>query len=90
MSCQELHSGNAGHGDTIHIASDRAVLGLTLHVLQAVRNLDDLTCMACPPKYRQMNTFYKYYSGQLTAPVLTIFSEHCRLPHNSEVKACLL
>ena len=51
---------------------------------QAVRNLDDLTCMACPPKYRQMNTFYKYYIGQLTAPVLTLFSRHsllssCRL-----------
>ena len=29
---------------------------------QAVRNEDDLSCMAVPPKYRHMQTFYKYYS----------------------------
>jgi lariat debranching enzyme len=39
---------------------------------QAVRNQTDLDCMACPVKYRQMNTFYKYYSGEKVAPVLTI------------------
>lgn len=26
---------------------------------QATRNLDDLACMAVPPKYREMCTFYK-------------------------------
>ena len=40
---------------------------------QAVRNEDDLSCMAVPPKYRHMQTFYKYYSGEKKAPVLTIF-----------------
>ncbi|XP_065891084.1 uncharacterized protein [Dysidea avara] len=40
---------------------------------QAVRNDTDLNCMAVPIKYRQMNTFYKYYSGEKKAPVLTIF-----------------
>lgn len=40
---------------------------------QAVRNEDDLCCMAVPPKYRHMQTFYKYYSGEKKAPVLTIF-----------------
>ena len=40
---------------------------------QAVRNKTDLTCMAVPPKYRQMQTFYKYYSGEKKAPVLTVF-----------------
>ena len=30
---------------------------------QSVRNEQDLACLACPPKYRTMNTFYKYYSG---------------------------
>ena len=30
---------------------------------QAVRNQADLATMACPPKYRQMQTFYKYYTG---------------------------
>ncbi|KAL0270891.1 UNVERIFIED_CONTAM: hypothetical protein PYX00_008164 [Menopon gallinae] len=40
---------------------------------QATRNLDDLGCMAVPPKYREMCTFYKYYSGEKQAPVLTLF-----------------
>eukprot|EP00960_Hanusia_phi_P017190 506287-Hanusia_phi.AAC.1 len=40
---------------------------------QAVRNQQDLNCMAVPQKYRTMNSFHKYYSGQLVAPVLTIF-----------------
>ncbi|XP_069471913.1 lariat debranching enzyme isoform X2 [Ambystoma mexicanum] len=40
---------------------------------QAVRNEADMKCMAVPPKYRQMQTFYKYYSGEKKAPVLTIF-----------------
>ena len=26
--------------------------------------MDDLETMACPPKYRALNTFYKYYSGE--------------------------
>ena len=30
---------------------------------QAVRNAADLAGMACPAKYRAMQTFYKYYSG---------------------------
>ncbi|EFJ51350.1 hypothetical protein VOLCADRAFT_73407, partial [Volvox carteri f. nagariensis] len=42
---------------------------------QAVRNLDDLETMACPPKYRSMQSFYKYYSGERVAPVPTIFSQ---------------
>jgi lariat debranching enzyme len=29
--------------------------------------------MAVPPKYRHIQTFYKYYSGEKTAPMLTIF-----------------
>ena len=29
--------------------------------------------MACPDKYKSMCTFYKYYSGEAIAPVLTIF-----------------
>lgn len=43
--------------------------------LQAVRNMDDLECMACPPKYRHMATFYKYYSGAQRPPYPTLFSE---------------
>ncbi|XP_022179807.1 lariat debranching enzyme [Myzus persicae] len=40
---------------------------------QATRNIDDLSAMAVPPKYRLMCTFHKYYTGELVAPVLTIF-----------------
>ena len=39
---------------------------------QAVRNQPDLATMAFPAKYRSMQTFYKYYSGEKAAPVLTI------------------
>lgn len=40
---------------------------------QSSRNEDDLTCMAVPPKYRHICTFYKYYNGEKKAPILTIF-----------------
>ncbi|CAL9149285.1 unnamed protein product [Musa hybrid cultivar] len=40
---------------------------------QAVRNENDLESLSCPPKYRSMNSFWKYYSGQEVAPVPTIF-----------------
>ncbi|XP_031847911.1 lariat debranching enzyme [Nomia melanderi] len=40
---------------------------------QSTRNLSDLNCMAVPDKYKSMCTFYKYYSGEKVAPVLTIF-----------------
>ncbi|BET03163.1 Lariat debranching enzyme [Nesidiocoris tenuis] len=40
---------------------------------QATRNLEDLESMAVPPKYREMCTFYKYYTGEKIAPILTIF-----------------
>ncbi|XP_043683477.1 lariat debranching enzyme [Vespula pensylvanica] len=40
---------------------------------QSTRNLCDLKCMAVPNKYKDMCTFYKYYSGEKVAPLLTIF-----------------
>ncbi|KAG0488910.1 hypothetical protein HPP92_007721, partial [Vanilla planifolia] len=39
----------------------------------AVRNEDDLKCLNVKPKYRHMNSFWKYYSGQEIAPCPTIF-----------------
>jgi lariat debranching enzyme len=45
----------------------------SISICQSVRNYADLECMACPPKYRSLQTFYKYYSGECRAPVLTIF-----------------
>ncbi|CAG4947342.1 unnamed protein product [Parnassius apollo] len=40
---------------------------------QSVRNNDDLRAMAVPEKYQNICTFYKYYSGEKEAPILTIF-----------------
>ncbi|XP_075161663.1 lariat debranching enzyme [Haematobia irritans] len=40
---------------------------------QATRNMEDLQTMAVPPKFQHICTFYKYYSGELRAPMLTIF-----------------
>ncbi|KAF8337498.1 lariat debranching enzyme, C-terminal domain-containing protein [Cantharellus anzutake] len=39
---------------------------------QAIRNNADLACMAVPDKYRRLGGFYKYYTGEKVAPVLTI------------------
>jgi lariat debranching enzyme len=47
---------------------------LTLHLsVQAVRNESDLQCVNVKPKYRTMNSFWKYYSGEAVAPYPTIF-----------------
>ncbi|KAF5272709.1 hypothetical protein FQA39_LY07736 [Lamprigera yunnana] len=40
---------------------------------QTCRNEEDLHCMAVPPKYYNMRSFYKYYNGEKVAPILTIF-----------------
>ncbi|KMZ60928.1 hypothetical protein ZOSMA_5692G00010, partial [Zostera marina] len=40
---------------------------------QSVRNEEDLKSLNCPPNYRKMNSFHKYYSGDLIAPFPTIF-----------------
>jgi lariat debranching enzyme len=40
---------------------------------QAFRNLDDVETMACPPKYRRLGGFWRYYSGAAVAPVPTVF-----------------
>lgn len=39
---------------------------------QAIRNLADLQCMAVPNKYKTLGGFYKYYTGEKTAPILTV------------------
>ncbi|KAI3426524.1 DBR1 domain-containing protein [Psidium guajava] len=40
---------------------------------QAVRNERDLESLNVPRKYRAMNSFWKYFSGEQVAPVPTIF-----------------
>ncbi|KAL1711189.1 lariat debranching enzyme, C-terminal domain-containing protein [Schizophyllum commune] len=39
---------------------------------QAVRNAQDLQCMAVPDKYKDLRQFYQYYTGEKKAPVLTL------------------
>ena len=84
-----------GELDNIYASVEQlaAVHGTKIDVLlicgdfQAVRNEADLATMACPVKYRNINTFYKYYSGELVAPVLTIFvgGNHEASNHNWEL-----
>ena len=54
---------------------------------QAIRHESDLDSLAVPPKYRKMNTFYKYYTGEKIAPILTIFigGNHEASNHLSEL-----
>ncbi|KAK1550255.1 hypothetical protein Q3G72_016222 [Acer saccharum] len=40
---------------------------------QAVRNEKDMESLSVPRKYREMKSFWKYYSGQEVAPIPTIF-----------------
>ena len=84
-----------GELDNIYASVEQlaAVHGTKIDVLlicgdfQAVRNQADLATMACPVKYRDMRTFYKYYSGEMVAPVLTIFigGNHEASNHNWEL-----
>jgi lariat debranching enzyme len=41
--------------------------------LQCVRDAFDLQCVAVPHKYRKLNTFHQYVTGEKVAPVMTIF-----------------
>ncbi len=40
---------------------------------QGVSDKGDLECVAMPPKYRKLNTFHQYVSGEKVAPLMTIF-----------------
>ena len=40
---------------------------------QSIRNLADFHSIAVPPKYRALGSFYRYFSGEKTAPILTLF-----------------
>ncbi|ETM42453.1 hypothetical protein L914_11927 [Phytophthora nicotianae] len=40
---------------------------------ECMRNIRDLETLACPPKYRALHAFHRYYKQEKTAPVLTIF-----------------
>jgi lariat debranching enzyme len=40
---------------------------------QALRDQTDLDYLHCPPKYKSMGSFYKYFESQVNPPVLTVF-----------------
>lgn len=72
-----------GHGDldliyeAIQAAEQRGGFKVDLLLscgdFQAMRSVDDLHCFACPPKYRAMKDFHRYYTGKSKAYVPTIF-----------------
>ncbi|CAG8499496.1 7428_t:CDS:10 [Scutellospora calospora] len=41
--------------------------------VETIRNKSDLDSTSMPDQYKEMGTFYKYYSGELKAPIPTIF-----------------
>ncbi len=61
----------------VRAAEERAGVKVALLIscgdFQATRNRTDLECLACPPKYRRLNDFHKYYTGECAAPVTTLF-----------------
>ncbi|KAF8598289.1 DBR1-domain-containing protein, partial [Ceratobasidium sp. AG-I] len=59
---QELETQNNYKIDLVLINGD----------FQALRNHQDLECMASPYRHKKLGNFYKYYTGEVTAPVLTI------------------
>ncbi|CAD5206817.1 unnamed protein product [Bursaphelenchus okinawaensis] len=67
------------HGELDQIYRDIRESGQKVDLLlccgdfQAIRNRTDLNHIHCPEKYRELRTFYKYYSGEQVAPVLTVF-----------------
>lgn len=46
---------------------------MMISMLKAIRNPEDMDSLAVPKKYQSMNTFYKYYNSEYSAPVLTLF-----------------
>eukprot|EP01138_Halocafeteria_seosinensis_P014959 gb/GECG01015270.1/.p1 GENE.gb/GECG01015270.1/~~gb/GECG01015270.1/.p1 ORF type:complete len:433 (+),score=41.76 gb/GECG01015270.1/:1-1299(+) len=62
-SVQELERTNGVKVDLLICCGD----------FQSTRDEYDLQHMACPPKFRQMNSFPAYFNGEKVAPVLTIF-----------------
>jgi lariat debranching enzyme len=61
------------------IAEEEKKSGIQVHLLiccgdmQTLRNEADYRSLAVPDKYKEIGTFYKYYSGEAVAHVPTIF-----------------
>ncbi|KAL0798204.1 hypothetical protein Bca101_053378 [Brassica carinata] len=59
------------HHEQVH--NTKVDLLLCCGDFQAVRNEKDMDSLSVPIKYREIKSFWKYYSGQEVAPVPTIF-----------------
>ncbi|XP_053606620.1 lariat debranching enzyme [Plodia interpunctella] len=63
--------------ECIETLQDRESIKIDLLIccgdFQSVRNNEDMRAMAVPDKYQHICTFYKYYSGEKQAPILTLF-----------------
>ena len=46
---------------------------IVLGDFQSIRSPDDFDSLSVPPKYRRLGDFHRYYSGELEAPVPTVF-----------------
>lgn len=54
-------------------ANKKIDLLIILGDFQSLRSPDDFDSLSVPPKYRRLGDFHKYYSGELEAPVPTVF-----------------
>ncbi|VDL28501.1 unnamed protein product [Hymenolepis diminuta] len=54
-------------------AGEKTELVLCCGDFQAIRNPADLQALSVPIKYYEMGDFYRYYSEEISAPILTIF-----------------
>ncbi|SCU88104.1 LADA_0E08218g1_1 [Lachancea dasiensis] len=69
------------HGELLNIYSKLEAqygsklpdLLIILGDFQSLRNEDDMESIAIPDRYKRLGDFPKYYSGELEAPILTIF-----------------
>lgn len=52
--------------------SQRVDLVLLCGDIQAIRNEADLASLAVPNKFKRLGDFHRYYSGEKTAPILTL------------------
>ncbi|VDN97317.1 unnamed protein product [Rodentolepis nana] len=54
-------------------AGEKTELVLCCGDFQAIRNPADLQSLSVPAKFYEMGDFYRYYSEEISAPILTIF-----------------
>jgi lariat debranching enzyme len=69
----ELDKIYAAIGDNERRTGRKVDLLVVCGDFECVRDIIDLECLAVPVKYRKLNSFRHYITGEKVAPVLTIF-----------------